>query len=56
MARKRIESRHGTAKAGPVVADGELQRLAVALARIAAMDALPLAPSPPRRRKRRCAT
>jgi hypothetical protein len=37
--------------------DGEVVRLAAVLERIAAMDALPFAPSvPPRRRRRRCAT
>jgi hypothetical protein len=34
----------------------ELLRLASILEQIAAMDALPLAPSPSRRRSRRCAT
>lgn len=57
MARKRIE-RKASATAmdrQPTGAEVELVRLAAVLERIATMDALPLAPSPPRRRKRRCA-
>ncbi len=57
MARKRIERKASATAMGrpPMGTDAELVRLAVVLERIATMDALPLAPSPPRRRKRRCA-
>jgi hypothetical protein len=57
MRRKRIKPCAKTrAKGGGLTADTELVRLAAVLVQIAAMDALPLASSPPRQRKHRCAT
>jgi hypothetical protein len=44
------------AKDGMPVLDPSLEKLAAALEAIAAMDALPLASAPTRRRRRRCAT
>ena len=58
MRRKRIKRHDGkpVKDAAPVL-DPSLENLAAVLEQIAAMDALPLAPSPrPRRRRRRCAT
>lgn len=59
MRRKEIKQhRNGKpAKDGVPVLDPSLEDMATALEAIAAMDALPLAPSPPpRRRRRRCAS
>lgn len=58
MARKRIKRHNGKlVKDGMPVVDPSLENLAAVLEAIAAMDALPLVPSPPpRRRRRRCAT
>ena len=58
MPRKRIKPCARTpAKDGQPAADTERARLAAVLVQIAAMDALPLVPSPPpRQRRRRCAT
>jgi hypothetical protein len=60
MRRKRSSKQHHNGKPvrdGLPVLDPSLERLATVLEAIAAMDALPLAPSaPPRRRRRRCAT
>ncbi len=58
MRRKRSKRYNGKpAKDGLPVLDPSTVELAAVLEQIAAMDALPLAPSPPpRRRRRRCAT
>ncbi len=58
MRRKRSKRDTGKpVKNGVPVLDPSFENLATALEAIAAMDALPLAPSPrPRRRRRRCAT
>jgi len=58
MRRKPIKRHHGKpAKDGLPVLDPSLEDLAAALEAIAGMDALPLVPSrPPRRKRRRCAT
>jgi hypothetical protein len=59
MARKRIKQNHSRKplRDGMPVPQLSLEDLAAVLEQIAAMDALPLAPSPPpQRRRRRCAT
>ena len=55
MPSKRIERKAPALDRRPMRADAERIRLAVVLERTATMDALSLAPSPPQRRKRRCA-
>jgi len=58
MRRKRSRGNDRKPEKGSTPAvDPSVARLAAVLEQIAAMDALPLAPSaPPRRRRRRCAT
>jgi hypothetical protein len=57
MRRKPIKHHNGKpAKDVALVLDPTLENLAAVLLEIAGMDALPLASSPPRRRRRRCAT
>src|ERR1700687_1646841 len=57
MHKKRITRHNGkpVKDAAPVL-DPSLEKLAALLVEIAGMDALPLASSPPRRRRGRCAT
>jgi len=55
MRRQRIKKRT-TRHDGKPRLDPSMVELAAALEAIAAMDALPLASAPPRRRRRRCAT
>ena len=57
MRRKRSRGNDRKPVNGKPVLDPSLEKLAAVLQQIATMDALPLAPSaPPRRRRRRCAT
>jgi len=57
MRRKPIKRHNGKpVKDVAPVLDPSLENLAAVLVEIAGMDALPLASSPPRRRRGRCAT
>jgi hypothetical protein len=56
MRTKRIKRHNGKPDAPPAL-DPSVEKMAAMLVKIAGMDALPLASSPPlRRRRRRCAT